>query len=153
MNVFVFDVDDTIIIHTNEGNDYYGSNKNSVLKNLLSELKNSVFYFYTNGTFSHGKAVEYNLDLNIKRVFARDVIPQMKPERKSFHFVHNQIVEENEDIQKILFFDDLEDNLFTAKTMGWTTVWINPTLEEKEDFVDYSFSNIYEAIHYFKRNL
>ena len=45
MNVFVFDVDDTIIIHTKEGNDYYNSNKNTVLRDLLFNLNNSVFTF------------------------------------------------------------------------------------------------------------
>ena len=55
--------------------------------------------------------------------------------------------------KRMIFFDDLEDNLFTAKTLGWTTVWIDPKLQKKEDFVDYSFPNIYEAIYYFRRNL
>ena len=34
MNVFVFDVDDTIIMHTKEFNDYYDSNENKILSEI-----------------------------------------------------------------------------------------------------------------------
>jgi len=53
-------------------------------------------------------------------------------------------------IRNIVFFDDLKDNLKTAKQFGWTTVLINPNLKEKENFIDYVFPNIYESIIYFK---
>ena len=49
MDIFVFDVDDTIIMHTKENNDYYNTNNNSTLKELLSEFKNLKSYIYTNG--------------------------------------------------------------------------------------------------------
>ena len=87
-------------------------------------------------------------------IFARDVIPYMKPERRSFIFVNNEIIKDvmkhNKKIKRIVFFDDLKDNLKMAKQFGWTTVLINPNLKEKENFIDYVFPNIYESIIYFK---
>ena len=91
MDVFVFDIDDTIIMHTKEPNDYYDSNYNTILSEILSEFKDVKFYAYTNGTFGHGKAVADNLNLPLERVFGRDTIPFMKPEAKSFLFVDTEI--------------------------------------------------------------
>ncbi len=154
MDIFVFDIDDTIVLHTNEGNDYYNSNGNTTLRDLLSEFENLKCYIYTNGTFGHGKAIVDNLDLHVDMIFARDVIPYMKPERRSFMFVNNEIKQDirkqKKTIKDIVFFDDLKDNLETAKQLGWTTVLINPDLKEKENFIDYVFPNIYESIIYFK---
>ena len=154
MDIFVFDIDDTIVLHTKEGNDYYNSNGNTTLRDLLSEFENLKYYIYTNGTFGHGKAIVDNLDLHVDMIFARDVIPYMKPERRSFMFVNNEIRQDirkqNKKIKRIVFFDDLKDNLKMAKHFGWTTVLINPNLKEKENFIDYVFPNIYESIIYFK---
>jgi FMN phosphatase YigB (HAD superfamily) len=154
MDIFVFDIDDTIVLHTNEGNDYYNSNGNTTLRDLLSEFENLNCYIYTNGTFGHGKAIVDNLDLHVDMIFARDVIPYMKPERRSFMFVNNEIKQDirkqKKTIKEIIFFDDLKDNLKMAKHFGWTTVLINPNLKEKENFIDYVFPNIYESIIYFK---
>ena len=72
MNVFVFDIDDTIIMHTKEFNDYYDSNENKILSEILSDFKKNIkSYAYTNGTYSHGKAVVDNLHLPIERVFGK----------------------------------------------------------------------------------
>ena len=150
MDVFVFDIDDTIVLHTKEDNDYYTTNSNTTLRNLLSEYKNLKCYIYTNGTFGHGKAIVDNLDLQVTTIFARDVIPFMKPDERSFRYVNREIQGSNQNIKRIVFFDDLTDNLKTAKQFGWTTVWINSKPTKKEDFIDYVFPNIYESIIYFK---
>ena len=150
MDIFVFDIDDTIVLHTKEGNDYYTTNSNTTLRNLLSEYQNLKCYIYTNGTFGHGKAIVDNLDLQVTTIFARDVIPFMKPDERSFRYVNREIQGSNQNIKRIVFFDDLKDNLKMAKQFGWTTVLINPDLKEKENFIDYVFPNIYESIIYFK---
>ena len=48
-------------------------------------------------------------------------------------------------------FDDMIDNLRTAKRKGWTTIWINHeiSIEDKPFFVDLLFTNIYEVIMWF----
>ena len=149
MDVFVFDIDDTVVLHTKEGNDYYSNNSNTTLKDLLSEFKNLKYYIYTNGTFGHGKAIADNLHLQVDMIFARDVIPYMKPDERSFRYVDREI-KGGKTIKKIVFFDDLKDNLKTAKQFGWITVLINPGLKGKENYIDYIFPNIYESIIYFK---
>ena len=154
MDIFVFDIDDTIVLHTKEGNDYYNSNGNTTLRDLLSEFENLRYYIYTNGTFGHGKAIVDNLYLQVNMIFARDVIPFMKPDERSFRYVNREIKQDlrkqNKNIKRLVFFDDLKDNLKMAKQFGWTTVLINPNPNEKENFIDYVFPNIYESIIYFK---
>ena len=151
MDIFIFDVDDTIIMHTKENNDYYSTNNNSTLKELLSEFKNLKSYIYTNGIFNHCSYVVNVLGLDVEIIFARDVIPYMKPDERSFDHVNTMIKNENKEIKNIFFFDDLKENLYVAKRIGWNTIWINPNLSEKEDYIDYVFPNIYESILYLKR--
>lgn len=157
MDIFVFDIDDTIVLHTREVNDYYTQNSNTTLKNILSDFKNIKYYVYTNGTFNHGKAIIDNLNLNVEMIFARDIIQFMKPDNRSFKIVNRIIRKDiwdiNKSVNRIIFFDDLKENLETAKKFGWTTVLINPELKEKEKYIDYIFPNIYESIIYFKMSL
>jgi len=155
MDVFVFDIDDTIIMHTKEENDYYDSNNNTILSEILSEFKDVKFYAYTNGTFGHGKAVADNLNLPLERVFGRDTIPFMKPAQKSFLFVDTEIRSELKEkgitVKDIFFFDDLKDNLFVASRFTWKTILIDPSIGKKENYIDYVFPNIYEALLYLKK--
>ena len=155
MDVFVFDIDDTIIMHTKEPNDYYDSNNNTILSEILSEFKDVKFYAYTNGTFGHGKAVADNLNLPLERVFGRDTIPFMKPEQKSFLFVDTEIrselKEKGIEVKDIYFFDDLRDNLYVASRFTWKTILIDPRIGKKEGYIDYVFPNIYEALLHLKR--
>ena len=155
MDVFIFDIDDTIIMHTKEQNDFYDTNNNTILSDILSEFKDVKFYAYTNGTFGHGKSVADNLNLNLERVFGRDTIPFMKPEQKSFLFVDTEIrselKEKGIEVKDIFFFDDLRDNLYVASRFTWKTILIDPSIGKKENYIDYVFPNIYEALLYFKR--
>ena len=155
MDVFVFDIDDTIIMHTKEFNDYYDSNENKILSEILSEFKNIKSYAYTNGTYGHGKAVVDNLHLPIERVFGRDTIPFMKPEQKSFLFVDTEIrselKEKGIEVKDIFFFDDLKDNLYVANRFTWKTILIDPDIGKKESYIDYVFPNVYEALLHFNR--
>jgi FMN phosphatase YigB (HAD superfamily) len=155
MDVFVFDIDDTIIMHTKEQNDFYDTNNNTILSDILSEFKDVKFYAYTNGTFDHGKAVADNLNLPLERVFGRDTIPFMKPEQKSFLFVDTEIrselKEKGIEVKDIFFFDDLRDNLYVASRFTWKTILIDPSIGKKESYIDYVFPNIYEALIHLKR--
>ena len=152
MKVLIFDIDNTIIIHTNANNNFYSKNNNSTLSNLLSKMKNKKIYIYTNGTYDHGRLVINNLSMEnkIKKIFARDTIPYMKPYNQSFEYVNNTIIKENKTIDQIIFFDDLKENLYTAKKFNWTTVLIGID-NKKEPYIDYTFPNIYESIIFFNR--
>ena len=70
-----------------------------------------------------------NLQLtdSVNDLFARDTIPFMKPYPESFDFVQGVIRKQMNTFNlECLFFDDLLDNLRTAKGLGWITIWINP---------------------------
>ena len=144
--VFIFDIDDTVIIHTKERNDYYTMDTQDSLKNLLDTVDYNKIYIYTNGTYGHGKNVIQNLNINVDGIFGRDTIPYMKPRQESFLFVKNIIDQQTNMNDEFIFFDDLVENLYTAKQVGWKTVWITRNFNQKPDFVDYSFPNIYQAL-------
>ena len=148
--VLVFDIDDTLILHTNERiNHYNHPNRNTYLKDLIEELKSDKVYIYTNGTYGHGRAVVDNLYLSVNGIFARDNIPFMKPLIQSFDYVGRRISEDVQEESEYYFFDDQLDNLKTAKEKGWKTIWISPHFTTNYSFVDYSFPNIYHAIIFF----
>lgn len=145
--ILIFDIDDTLIMHTRQKNDYYNLNNNDIINNLLNNINYDKIYIYTNGTYGHGKKVIDNLNIKVEGVFGRDTIPYMKPHPGSFNFVNN-IVNNNRD--ECIFFDDLLENLDTAKSIGWKTVWITPNFNvSKPENVDYIFPNIYQALLYF----
>ena len=149
MDIYIFDIDDTLVLHTKESNDYYNTTGNTTLRDLLSEFKNLKCYIYTNGTLGHGELIIKNLQLQVDTIFARDVIPFMKPDKRSFRYVNREIKKDNDNIKQIVFFDDLKENLKVAKHLGWTTVWINPNRNEKEYYIVFVVPNIYESIIYF----
>ena len=64
--------------------------------------------------------------------------------------MNNKITDYKRNDYKIIFFDDLLDNLVTAKRIGWMTVWISDKFNEKPEYIDYSFPNIYDALIYFR---
>ena len=141
--ILIFDIDDTLIMHTRQKNDYYNLNNNNIINDLLNNIDHDKIYIYTNGTYGHGKKVIDNLNIRVDGIFGRDTIPFMKPHPKSFNFVNN-IVDKNDEC---IFFDDLLDNLDTAKNIGWKTVWITPNFNvSKPQNVDYIFPNIYQAL-------
>ena len=152
---YVFDLDDTLIIHQKgirlNYNDIVVDN---TLQNLLWNCKNEC-YIYTNATFGHAHTVIQNM--NIKKyffkIYSRDTLPFMKPDTRSFYSVQNDIQKIYPGENQIYFFDDLLENCKTAKSQGWTTFWINPDFlsGHQYDFVDYSFKNIKDALIYLEK--
>jgi FMN phosphatase YigB (HAD superfamily) len=156
MKLFIFDIDDTLIIHINENTDYYNNRGHTQLKELIQNSISDHNYIYTNGTYGHAEGVTNALNIrdDMRLMFARDTIPDMKPYIDSFKHVHKLI---NRNLQRVsneyYFFDDLPENLFTAKQLGWITICIHPNFNEqkKHDFIDFSFPNIYQALLHFQR--
>lgn len=152
MVFFIFDVDDTLIIHNKENNDYYDTYNNGELKRLLKSIDIQNIYIYTNGTYSHGKNIVDNLLLDSiipkSNIFGRDILPYMKPDIRSFNYVNHSIKNINDDT--IYFFDDLIENLIVAKEVGWITIWISPNFINKPEYIDYSFPNVFQALLFFK---
>lgn len=153
---YIFDLDDTIIIHKNKPIHYKTITENKKLTELLSNL-NGPSYIYTNGTGNHALLVldKMNLTFIFDKIYSRDTISDMKPLTNSFNIVHNDIVKRYQsDNNKFYFFDDLLDNLETAAMFGWKTFFIHPNHENYPNysFVTMSFKNITECLTYLETN-
>ena len=89
-------------------------------------------------------------------IYARDTLMYMKPHSRSFNEVRNNIIYRHNDsnYDDIIFFDDLQENLRTARQVGWITVWIKDTNETIPDkpFINYHFRTIHEALENLKLN-
>ena len=148
--IYVFDLDDTLVIHQNNKVDYEKMKYDGTLDKLLKDLGKDNKFIYTNGTNSHAEICLKNLGLEscFKRTFARDTLPAMKPYISSFYHVQRQI-KLNDMNKEIVFFDDNYDNIQVAKRIGWTTVWIHPDFINRTKYMDHSFPNVYHALLYF----
>ena len=79
------------------------------------------------------------------------MFPIYEPSAESFNYVNNVIKRDlNGSASVIMFFDDLIENLISAKKMGWRTTWISPKFIEKPDYIDYAFPNIFQALLFLK---
>ena len=56
--ILIFDIDDTLIMHTRQKNDYYNLNNNNIINDLLNNIDHDKIYIYTNGTYGHGKMLQ-----------------------------------------------------------------------------------------------
>ena len=157
MIILIFDLDDTLLM-SNEYKNYNDIKFNPKLLNLLNKFNNKKI-IYTNGTYGHAKNSIPKLFRNniFEKIYARDTIPFMKPNFKSFNYINNNIFHNINNIDKYenisyIFFDDNLDNIETAKEIGWITIWIphrnyeNEVKKNNYKFVDYKYSNIYYAL-------
>lgn len=152
---YVFDLDDTLIIHQKGVKlNYNDISVDETLKNLLDKC-NGECYIYTNGTFGHAHAVirKMNIKKYFFKIYSRDTLPFMKPDKRSFITVNNDINSVYNIDNTIYFFDDLLDNCKTAKSQGWTTFWIHPDFlsGHRYEYIDYSFKNIKDALIYLEK--
>tara|TARA_Y100000817_G_C16777884_1_gene509198 strand:+ start:306 stop:767 length:462 start_codon:yes stop_codon:yes gene_type:complete len=128
MQVYVFDLDDTLLM-SNSYSNYNDISINKYLINIFNEINvinDYPIYIYTNGTYGHAMASLEALNLSnyVNGIFARDTIPYMKPLYNSFSYVDNSIKQEHPN-SKIYFFDDLLENLYTSSHFGWYTIYVN----------------------------
>jgi len=156
MTVMIFDLDDTILM-SNTYHKYTDIIPDSYLNYLMDNL-NSKKFIYTNGTLGHAQNSLKYLDngYQFSDIFARDTLPFMKPDYRSFNHVRNLLIYNHgcNLSDKFIFFDDLPNNLKTAKSLGWTTVWINQKCNDFNfDFVDYKFETLIQSLIYFKDNI
>lgn len=150
MKIFIFDLDDTIIYYPFGIVDYRNIRVDVNLSRILNNL-NSPKYIYSNGTYGHVKEIlnKMNLTNSFDKLYARDTIPYMKPYVESYKFIEQDIRKKYNDRNKYYFFDDRLENLQTAKSRGWYTIWVNINFIDKPYYVDYAFPNIHTAAMYF----
>ena len=109
---YVFDLDDTLIIHQKGVNlDYNMIKVDKLLKQLLDNCNNEC-YIYTNGTFGHALAVIKKMDIkpNFYKVYSRDTLPYMKPDMRSYIAVENDIYDIDSENELVEEFDRLSVN-------------------------------------------
>ena len=113
--IYVFDLDDTLVIHRNHKVDYDHMKYDETLDKLLKDLGKDNKFIYTNGTYDHAEICleKIGLKSRFKRTFARDTLPMMKPYVSSFYHVQTQIkYNDSKNMNKeIVFFDDNYENL------------------------------------------
>jgi HAD superfamily hydrolase (TIGR01509 family) len=127
-----------------------------VLNRMLSGLR-GLKIVLTNSSGNHAK---YSLEaMNINRNFLHIVNANslnfiMKPHPTAYLRTEQLIKRTNPFLPwKFIFFDDLIENLKSAKLMGWVTVLIHKEFKKFSrqalQGVDYVFYDIYQALHYF----
>ena len=148
MKIYLFDMDDTIYMH----------DRPLVYDNIEEDRHLSALlyycpypkYIYTNATFGHADVILQKMKLSnrFKKIYSRDNIPSMKPDINSAIALEKDILREYYENNEYVFFDDLLENLKTAKERKWTTVWISPLYSNQNNhpFVDYAFPDIKTAL-------
>ena len=149
MKTLIFYLDDTLLMsHTYKK--YTDIVPNDHLNYVLDKLDNPK-YIYTNGTYGHGEDGLKHMECSnsFKHIYARDTIPFMKPEFKSYNHVNNSIYFDHDDVGSRIFFDDLPNNLYTAHNIGWETVWIHPEAsnDHKPYYIDHAYKNVIDALY------
>ena len=157
---YVFDLDDTLILHKNQ---IYTSlfvydwiQEDKELSYALDRCKGEK-YIYTNGTLGHAIGIIEKMNIRDKflKVYSRDTIKYMKPRLESFRDVHNDISDKDIQPKVIFFFDDRLENLRTASQMGWYTIWIHPnySLQHMYNYVNLAFPNIKDALRFLEKRI
>lgn len=146
---YIFDLDDTLIIHKNNIINYHMIKEDNQLTQLLEKCKDPC-YIYTNGTGSHALTVldKMNIKDKFDKIYSRDTIPYMKPDERSVNDIHNDISYRDPEVKFIFFFDDRLENLKMASKLGWVTIWIHPNylIYKQYIYVNLAFPNIKDAL-------
>ena len=157
---YVFDLDDTLILHKNQ---IYTSlfiydwiHEDKELTHLLEQCKGTK-YIYTNGTLGHAISIIEKMKIRDQfvKVYSRDTIQHMKPHVNSFRDVHNDIYNRDTSPKVIFFFDDRLENLQGASQIGWYTIWIHPnySMQHTYNYVNLAFPNIKDALTFLEKRI
>lgn len=153
---YIFDIDLTLYskkdyLEDTDDEKFYNSMKQ---KNKLRELLLAnpyKKYILTNGSFEHAyKVLE---KLNLENIFEEMVngynLQVYKPTPYIYHEAQYEF--EIDDKDKVYYFEDLKENLKISKELyNWITVLINPDNDESpEEYIDYTFRTIEDAMNYF----
>lgn len=154
MKIYIFDLDNTLLYKPYKT---YGDIKADLhLYKLLDEIPHAK-YIYSNATRNHvDRSLDrIGIDSMFQAKFTRDDVT-MKPDPRGYQYVNTMTLFQSVNLdydsfqpQDTYFFDDLLENLYTAKQFGWITFWISSS-DQTYDFVDFQFSTIVEALRFLK---
>jgi|TARA_B110000091_G_C13419285_1_gene311437 FMN phosphatase YigB (HAD superfamily) len=169
MQHFIFDLDDTIIMHHNDIHYPYIREDEWLTHYIKAVQDKGKLYVFTNGTYGHAKTIldKMKLTTYFSGIYTRDLFGEanMKPALISYLMVENNIlgIKPTDDIEAqqvarqghtMYFFDDRLENLHIAKgRFGWKTIWIHREWERISEFpyVDYSYPRIHTALDYLSK--
>jgi len=149
---WIFDVDDTLyqLKKRKPHFDYRDIRHDPYLRNLINGLPGTK-HIFSNSMMVHSKRIVNKQGINKifspHRIYTRDKMGVIKPNKYSYSYVMNKVKPKNNDY--LVFFDDRDENLEMAKKHGWVTVSINPKPKNHLSFVDLSFPNIHRALNFF----
>ena len=150
---WIFDLDNTLYDYIENSNNKFNYNYLTFDKNKnhkLKQLKGKRIIF-SNGNLLHVMACirKMKLEKIFHKVSCRE-LHGLKPHVFSYLSLYRIANIQKDD--KCFFFDDLIQNLVTAKNFGWITILINPSLNEKDYInnknIDFYFSNINQALDF-----
>ena len=156
--IFIFDLDNTLVntdalkLNLSNSNKFY-DDPYKIIKNdkklqiLLDKIKNKKIIF-SNALNCHVDKVCNSLGITkyFHHKCDRSITRTLKPNLNSY--VKLLEINNIKKINRCIFFDDLIENLITAKYLGWITVHISKD-EYKHCCIDYNFNNIHQALEYF----
>ena len=95
MNIYIFDLDDTIVKHKSLKIDYNDYKYDPEFLKLLEKCKCDKKYIFTNGTDGHAKLILNNMGISnvFDFIFSRTNNISMKPILSSYVYVQNKIIE------------------------------------------------------------
>ena len=154
---YIFDLDDTILVHRNDIHYDYVS-ENHELTHYLDKCQGDR-YIYTNANLTHAESIlkSMNIRQKFKHIYTRDDFTWMKPSFTAGYAIHRDIIKDRVESgnpvseirnDRFVYFDDIPINHDPAKRLGWTTVWIHPQHEHvsKYSHIDYAFPNLVDAL-------
>ena len=150
---FVFDLDDTLILHKGQVN-YDWIFEDKELTYHLDQCRGKR-YIFTNGTSQHASKILKRMKLSDKfeRIFTREDFGY-KPDISVFLQVDHAIRGKDKS-HKVIYFDDLSSNLKSGKYIGWSTCWIHPYFESKifSEHIDDGYQDIKHGLQHINREL
>lgn len=158
MKIFLYDLDNTLhsryeFDETDDEEKYYSSfKKKPFLKHLIKKTKPRQ-YIFTNGNYPHACLLLEKLGLNKlfpeQNIISADMFEyRYKPYPESYQKAIERFNISDED--EVYFFEDTPENLEAAKELKWKTILLGDNSKEKEDYIDWKFRNIEEALLFFK---
>lgn len=146
----IFDIDDTLYIHTQQTVPYETIRPDYQLNHQLQSIQYPKFVL-SNATFSHANLIlnRLSIDDHFKKIYSRDTIPEMKPSELCYQSVQSDIQHMLQDnYNQYIFFDDLLENLRGAYEMGWRTIWISPKYSQASNYpyVEAAFPTVKVAL-------
>ena len=150
MKIIIFDLDQTL--YNTYINMKYTDIKYDEDLDVLMNMDHPI-YIFSNATYGHVEDVCDKLQIRkyIREIFSRDTLYDMKPNKKCYWKVQNKIYKNGEiellTLNEFIFFDDLLENLYMAKSLGWITVWIHPeSTKVSYEYLDYQYTDIKQAL-------